>query len=341
MPWPERERCDRFDRGRMSISGETTDSADAPEGASGIGARAWLHDVMVAMRMKWWWMPAMLLAALVLTTLYLRQADYRYSAELRVHAAPSSSGTRPTSALGGLAALTGLGGASEQVSPFRFYLDGIYAAEVAERLSHDDRLMHRLFVAEWDPQRRMWRQPPSLAGSLRRGITGMFGLPQVAWQPPGAARLQDLIVKQVSVRQSVKSPLVGIGYSHPDPVFAVHFLERLHATVDGYLREQQSLRTRENIRYLSEKLQTVTLSEQRQALVTALAEQERQAMLVYSNAPYAAEPFDVPTASAEPTQPRAIPLLAGAAVAGLLLGGVLAAILGGRAMRRMREPDAG
>ena len=326
----------------MSISREDLPGVAAPGEISGIaapgeGPRAWLHDVMAAMRLRWWWIPAVLLAALLLAALYLRQADYVYSAELRVHAAPSSSGTKPVSALGGLAALTGLGGVGEQVSPFRFYLDGIYAAEVAERLAHDDELMHRLFPAEWDRQNRQWRQPPSLLGSVRRGVAGLLGLPQFGWQAPGAARLQAYIAKEVRVRQSVKTPLVSIDYGNPDPVLAVRFLNRLHETVDAYLREQQSLRTRGNIAYLSEKLQSVTLAEQRQALVTALAEQERQAMLVYSNAPYAAEPFDTATASAEPTRPRALPLLAGAGIAGLLLGSVLAAVLGGRALRRMRE----
>lgn len=326
----------------MSSSGEAIDSIDAPATVvTGAAARAWLHDLLTAVRLRWWVIPATLVAALLVTMLYLRQAEYVYGAELRVHTAPSSSGTRPTSALGGLAALTGLGGAGEQVSPFRFYLDGIYAAEVAKRLARDDKLMRRLFVAEWDAQRRVWRQPPSLAGAVRRGITGVLGLPQFGWQAPDASRLQDYIAKQVSVRQSVKTPLVSIGYSHPDPVFAVYFLGQLHKTVDGYLREQQSQRTRGNIAYLSEKLQIVTLAEQRQALVTALTEQERQAMLVNSNAPYAAEPFDAPMASADPIKPRAIPLLIGAGIAGLLLGSVLAAVLGHRAMRRMRVDAAG
>lgn len=296
--------------------------------------RAWLHEQMAAIRLRWWLIPAALLVVLVLTGIYLRRAEYSYTAELRVHAAPSSSGSRAASALGGLAALTGLGGASEQVSPFRFYLDGIYANEVAQRLAADKALMRQLFPAEWDARAQAWRQPPSLLGSIRRGITAGLGLPQFGWQAPDGARLQAYIADTVSVRQSVKTPLVTISYSNADPALAPRFLVRMHETVDSYLREQQSRRTRANIAYLSEKLGTVTLAEQRQALVTALAEQERQAMLVYGDAPYAADPFDVPTVSPEPTRPRAGALLAGAAVAGLLIGLVLAVILGGRAMRR-------
>jgi hypothetical protein len=273
------------------------------------------------------------LAAVVVTLLWLRQADYRYSAQLKVYAAPSSSGSRAPTALGGLAALTGLaGGASETVTPFRFYLDGIYSPAVADRLAADQQLMQQLFPAEWDAEARQWRQPASLFGSLRRGVSGALGLPQFGWTPPGPERLQTYIADAVFVRQSVRTPIVVISYDNHDPALAKRVLEKLHTATDGYMREQQSRRTRANIAYLTERLQTVTLTEQRAALVSQLTEQERQAMLAYSNAAYAADPFDQVTVSATPTRPRPVPLLIGAAVAGLIFGTVLALVWRRRAV---------
>lgn len=294
--------------------------------------RAWLHGVMASVRRFWWVVPAAAIAALLLTIVYLRRADYLYSAELKVYAAPSSSGSRAPSALGGLAALTGLAGAgsSEQASPFRFYMDAIYSPEVAARLAKDRVLMRTLFSNEWDSGARQWREPFSMARAVRSGVLGALGLPQWAWQPPDAARLQAAIATLVTVQQSVRTPIVKIGMDYPDPEFATAFLQKLHLTVDDYLREQQTARTRGNIAYLEEKLRTVTLAEQRATLVQMLTEQERQAMLAYGNAPYAADPFDVPTASLAPTRPRAVPLLVGAGVAGAILGIIGAAWLGRR-----------
>ncbi|MFZ4688904.1 MAG: hypothetical protein ACOYLS_06680 [Polymorphobacter sp.] len=295
----------------------------------------WLHAVLGSVRRRWWLLPAGLLTALLLASIYLRTATYTYSAELKVYAAPSSSGSRVPSALGGLAALTGLAaGGPEAVSPFRLYLDAIYSPEVAARLARDPVLMHTLFVNEWDAPGRRWRQPRGLLGGIKRGVFGLFGLPQFGWQAPDGNRLQAFIADAVTVRQSVRTPIATIGFNYPDPVFAVRFITRLSDTVDDVLREQQTARTRGNIAYLASKLDSVTLAEQRQALVTALTEQERQAMLAYGNAPYAADPFDIATASPEPTRPRPVPLLAGASVAGLLLGFVLAVWLG----RRERRP---
>ena len=310
-----------------AVQGMTEIAPGAPE-------TPWIHDLLTSIRRRWWLVPAAMLAMLLLAALYLRQANYTYSAELKVYAAPSSSGSRPASALGSLAALTGLGGVnSDAVSPFRYYLDGIYSPEVAARLARDPELMHRLFANEWDARARAWRQPYSLTGGIRRTVTGMLGLPQFGWTAPDATRLQGFIADTVTVRQSVKTPIATIGFDYGDPAFAARFITRLSATVDEYLREQQTARTRGNIAYLAGKLQTVTLAEQRQALVTALTEQERQAMLAYGNAPYAADPFDIATASAEPTRPRPIPLLSGSLVAGLIIGLVLALWLGGRARR--------
>lgn len=297
-------------------------------------ATPWLHGIFAAIRRRWWWPLLAMLMALVLMTVWLRRADYLYTAQLKVYAAPSSSGSRAPSALGGLAALTGLaGGASETVTPFRFYLDGLYGPAVAKRLATDQMLMRQVFVREWDSANSRWRRPPSITGSIRRAVTGLMGLPQFEWTPPGPEDLQAYIGTAVAVRQSVRTPVVTISYDGVDPVMAAAFLKKLHDTTDGYMREQQMLRTRANIDYITGRLQTITLVGQRAALVAQLTEQERQAMLVASDAAYAAEPFDRITVSALPTRPRPVPMLIGAGVAGLFLGAVLAA-----AWRRRTDP---
>jgi hypothetical protein len=295
-----------------------------------------LHAVLADIARRWWLLPAGMLLGLGLVTIHLNRTEHFYSAELKVHPAPSTSGKPPASPLGGLAAIAGLSGAaggSEAVTPFRFYLDGLYSLEVANRLARDQALMQTIFVNEWDAQAQQWHAPRSLSGSIRAGVAGLLGLPRFGWTPPDGARLQGYIAYAVTVRQSVKTPVVTLVHDYPDPAFAGVFLTRLHTTLDAYLREQQAARTRGNIVYLSGELQKVTLADQRRALVTALAEQERQAMLVFAEAPYAADPLDSVVVSSAPTRPRAVPLLAGGAVVGLLLGLVLALVTARRARR--------
>jgi uncharacterized protein involved in exopolysaccharide biosynthesis len=299
-----------------SVAKPAHDRPDAP----------WLHRLLRAISQRWWLPVAGMVAALLLTLIWLNRTDYLYTAQLRVYAAPSTSGASKPTPLGGLASLAGLTtGAAEAVTPFRYYLDGLASPAIAERLAADPKLMQQLFPAEWDAKTKTWHRPSSLVGSLRRGFGALLGLPPLGWTQPGPERVQEYIATNVGVRQSVRTPLVALTYDSPDPVFAAAFLKRLHTETDAYVREQQIIRTRANIDYLAERLQAVTITDQRAALLFQLTEQERQAMLTASDTAYAAEPFDDVTVSAEPTRPKVVSLLAGAALAGLLLGTVAAA----------------
>ncbi len=290
----------------------------------------WLSGVWATLRARWWLVLGVTLGALVAAVVYLRTADYLYTAELHVYAAPSSAGSSPgASSLNSLAAIAGLGGAPvESATPFRLYLDGVRAREVAERLARDRELMRGIFAGEWDPVSRGWREHHGVLGGIKRFTWNILGLRYQSWHVPDAARLADYIAENVNVIQNVKTPIVAITLDHPDPRFAVRFLTSLGAATDQFLREKQQERTRSNIEYLSEKLREVTLVEQRAALFAALSEQERQGMLANSQAPYAANPFGAATASTSPTKPRQIPLLIAGLVGGLILGSALALLLG-------------
>lgn len=290
----------------------------------------WLESALATLLARWWIVAAVTLVAFVSAVLFLRGATYLYTAELRVYPAPSTTG-QPTagSGFGGLASLAGLGPADAiSATPFRLFLEGVGAREVAERMARDRGLMRQVFAGEYDSATGGWRERRSGSDSVRRGIWGLLGLPVTPWHAPDAARLQDFIADRVVVTQSTKTPLVSITLESPDPAFATRFLTRLGTTIDAYLREKQQERTRSNIEYLSEKLRGVTLIEQRQALFGALTEQERQAMMANSRAPYAANSFGVAVATTQPTKPRQAPLLIAALLGGLIFGSVIALLLG-------------
>lgn len=291
----------------------------------------WLSDAWAKVRRRWWLVLFFALLGLVMAVVYLRTADYSYTAELRVSAAESSNGrSNAADRLGGLAALAGVAGEAQAASPFRLYLEGVKSREVAERLARDPVLMRNIFANEWDPVRRTWKQPQGFLGGIKAGVWDLLGLPRFTWTPPGPARLQEYIGKKVAVVQSVKSPLVSIALETPDPKFGMRFLTRLDETTDDILREKQQERTRSNIAYLSDKLRGVTFAEQRDALFKALNDEQRQEMLANSRAPYAADAFGVPTASLVPTSPKQLPLLIGGPLIGTGLGVVLAVLIAGR-----------
>lgn len=315
----------------------TQDFAETPTGDAN-----WLGAAWAKVRRRWWLVLIFALLGLLAAVVYLRTADYTYTAELRVSAAESSNGrSNAADRLGGLAALAGVAGEAQAASPFRLYLEGVKSREVAGRLARDPVLMRNVFANEWDPVSRRWKQRRGALGRIRAGLWDLLGLPSFAWTPPGPARLQEYIGKNVAVVQSVKSPLVSIALETPDPKFGMRFLTRLDQTTDDILREKQQERTRSNIAYLSDKLRGVTFVEQRAALFKALNDEQRQEMLANSRAPYAADAFGVPTASLVPTSPKQLPLLVAGPLIGTILGVLLAVLVAGRRPRIAVDPVSG
>ena len=301
---------------------ETAPGPPTDEGAS------WLANAAATLRARLWFIALVAAAFLLAAVIWLRTADYTYTAELRVAPAPSAS--RESGTLGALTSLATLTGATLEsipVTPFRLYLEGVYTREVALRLAEDDRMMHQVFAREWNPRTKSWQEPRGWGRALQRSINSLLGIPIPPWSPPDAARLQAWINTNLAINQSPKTPIVTLSVASTDRAFAQRFLLRLHATVDVWLRQRTLDRTRNNMEYIAQRLPTVALAEHRQALFVTLSDQQQREMTANNPAPYAAETFGPPTASARPTSPRQLPVMFVAVVLGSIVGVIGALIV--------------
>jgi uncharacterized protein involved in exopolysaccharide biosynthesis len=296
----------------------------------------WIGEMLRAVRSRWPLVLAIMAAFFVVALVYLRTTSYTYTVGMRVSSAQASSQPGGLGALGGIAAIAGLGGgmAGDTATPFKLYLEGLTSREVATRLSHDPEIMHAVFARQWDARTKSWQQPTSALRGIKNAIFSVLGLPVYPWSPPGAAELQEYLARTVVINQTTKSPLVTLTVESADPAFAIKFLTKLHEANDAFVREQAKARTESNIDYLKTRVDDIGLTQFRQVLFSAIAEQGQQMMLVNATAPYAAEPFGPSSASPRPTAPRPIPVLAGATIAGLIAGLALAALLGRPGQRR-------
>jgi hypothetical protein len=289
---------------------------------------AWVIAVLATLRARWWLVALAVLAGFGAAVFQLRTADYRYAASLVVAPAPSSA--RESSGLGALtslASLTGIAVEAAPATPFRLYLEGMRTREVANRLAADPVIMHQVFADEWDPRARRWIAPDGLSLRLRDTLYGLVGAPVPRWSPPDAARLQTYLATAISVYQNPRTPLATIGIEVRDRREGVVLLQRLHVTVDAWMREKTLDRTRQNIAYLNQRLPTVAPADHRQALFATLNDQEQRLMLARNPAAFAAEPFGSITTSPRPIRPRQLPTLALGLAAGLLAGLVLAVLV--------------
>lgn len=307
-------------------SGGENGSGENGGGENG-GGLDWLRSAAATLRARWWVVALAALVAGLAAVAYLRTADYRYTAALRVAPAPTSA--RESASLGALTSLASLTGATLDaipVTPFRLYVEGVFTREVAIRLARDPALMRHVFADEWDPRTRRWHAPDAAGYRWTRSLYAFVGAPLPAWSRPDAARLQAWIGERVHLDQTPKTPIVTISVDDTDPAFARRLLPVLHRTVDSWLRERTLDRTANNIAYINAKLPTVALADHRQALFATLSDQEQRQMTARNPAAYAAERFGDVTVSPVPTSPRQLVLLAAALALGLALG-VAAALL--------------
>ena len=267
----------------------------------------------------------------LLAALYLRSATYTYSASLQV--APVQGSTQsPTTinGLGGLASLAGVNlGSALNTPQFQLYLQGLTSREVSDELASDQRIMRTIFAGEWDPANARWREPQSTLITVKYFVRAMLGFPRPHWEAPDGARLQAVLQSRIGITQDLKKPVVTVTFSDPDPQFAVYVLSTLDRTNDKRLRTRALARANQYVDYLNAQLSSVTVAEHRVAIGEALSEQEKFRMMASSEIPFAAEPFDGPSASIYPTAPSPYVVLAAGVAAGIVLGIALAFFIGG------------
>lgn len=273
---------------------------------------------------------------LLAAVLYLNRQTFLYTATMKVTAAASSQNSG-SSRLGGLSGLASIAGVSMPsaggASPFDLYLETLTSEDVAHSLARDPSIMRVVFASDWDPVTQRWREPSvGVKSRLVRAIKHALGLPVKSWNKPGYRELAGFLAGQTSIERDVKSPIVTVSLDHPDPVFAMRLLEAVSTRTDQLIRRSALDRSRDYAQYLERKLPTVTVAEQRAALVEVLGEQEKSIMMASSSAPYAATVVSGPTVSPLPTKPNGMTILIAGTALGLVLG-ALAALIDFTALR--------
>jgi uncharacterized protein involved in exopolysaccharide biosynthesis len=284
-----------------------------------------LHSFVRALKARWWLVIGAALLSLLAAILYLRSADYLYTAELRVAAAPgTASNGAGLGGLSGLAAIAGLGLETE-ATPFRLYLDDLASRSAATALSADPALMQRVFADEWNADH--WAPRASLSDRLTAALLSRK-TSLAAAAPPDAARLQTWLKRNLSIEQDPRTPVVILRLTHSEPAFAQALLSRLHADADARARGRALTRADANIDHLDARLSRVVERGHRQAMVATRASEAQRLMLASNPAAFAASRLGPATASSGPTSPRTSLILIIALILGAGVGVAVALLLG-------------
>lgn len=265
---------------------------------------------------------------LISAIIYLNVTTHKYSASMDLIPTEALSGGNLDNKLGtlsNLASSVGLGlPESHGDSKFELYLETIYSRSVADQLSGRVDLMKMVFANRWDWTTNRWKTTRGQTQFVVTGIKSLLGIPVAPLVAPSGAQLQEYIQNNVQVNRDPKKVVVQVEYDFQDPEFAKEFLRALNATVDNQLRQKALGIASVYIAYLSNRLKTVTIADEREAMMHTLMDQERSRMVAGSNAPFAAQMFGPPAASPRPTRPQAAVVISLSVILATFAGAIIA-----------------
>lgn len=210
-----------------------------------------------------------------------------------------AGGTMRGGQLNALAGLAGLSlGSQAQATTFDRLKEAFKSHELAQALDRKYGLFMRVFGAGYDPKTQTWTRPQGWRFELNQKIAEF--LRQPTWAPPNMESLARYLGGALQVKEIKESPFIEIVVDHHDPEFALNLLKIAYAEADQLLREQDRREVSQRRAYLEERLARTSLSDMRQALIMLLAQEERSAMLLESNLPYAARVIEPAYVSSQP-----------------------------------------
>lgn len=256
----------------------------------------------------------------VIALIYVAVAPRKYTAVLVVAPVQESGGGALSGALSQFAGAAGaLGvslpqaGASGEFGKFQELLTSTRVAGAVID-SHDPR--PKIFRHEYDQTSGQYIGG-FLGGALDKIYRMIFGLP--ASHQPDAWDVSRYLGKQVILETEAKTGLLKVSFTHRDPAFAVNFLNQMVSAADGQLKGDRGAIAVRKIAYFNEKLKSVTMAENRTALITLLMDEEKVMSVIQINAPYAARVLIPARASSDPTEPDIPLVLALALIGGFIL----------------------
>ncbi len=299
-----------------------------PPGAAARDARSGLRDLVDTLRTGWRVIVGAALGAVALAVAALWLVPAEHTAVMIVgptaRFGSAAMGARVPVIMGRETALAAAepGAGDESLSDFARYLELFGSGAVAERLAADPAFLRTLYPERWGAdtpgEAPGWRPPPGLAPVVKRALLALVG--RQDWVEPDAERVGRTLRERLVIDMVRTGPMRRISLRHRDRATASALLGRVAAATDAHLRAEASRRSVAQIAHIKARLASVTVAEHRRALSDLLSDQERVAMMIEVDLPFAADVIQAPTAPALPDWPNPAALVPLAGLVGLLAG---------------------
>jgi LPS O-antigen subunit length determinant protein (WzzB/FepE family) len=289
----------------------------------GAAAEITIRGLLETLWRGWWLLLVAIVLALLVTTVALKLESPLYTATMIVAPAPTdlAAASQLASELEEFASLATLAQSPvklERVSNLERYVLLFGSTALAARLQAEHGLLQTVFESDWDAENQVWRQPQGLKATIERAVLGFFGFP--SWTAPDIPALAEWLDGRVGVNRLGGGAMLRLRMEHARPEFAAAVVAMVHETADAMLREDALARVDAEIALAERELAAATAPTRRQALEDMLRAQYQVQAVLQVDQPYAAQVMVPVTASATPTSPNPLLILALAAMVGAILG---------------------
>ncbi|MFP5514295.1 MAG: hypothetical protein ACLGJC_14545 [Alphaproteobacteria bacterium] len=272
-------------------------------------------------RQGWRWLLAGGLGGIALAVCALWLVTPAYTAAMVIgptaRVGSAAMGARvPTLSGRDSAAMAEPGAGDESLSDFSRYLELFGSGPVAEQLARDPGVPRALFPDRWDAESQRWRLPSGVIPAVKRTLLALVG--RQDWVEPDGERVARALHDRLVIDMLRSGPMRRVTLRHADRVTALDLLGRVAAATDAHLRAEAARRSAAQIAHIKDRLGAVTVAEHRQALSDLLLDQERVAMMIGVDLPFAADIIQPPGAAALPDWPNPAVVVPLAGMAGLI-----------------------
>ncbi len=302
----------------MSARGRLDDAQDADVPA--IGGALFLAALWRARALCLTVVGGCLLVTFLYVTL-IRQPLYEATAT--VGPVPNTTNAAPQGATAVIADLAGATGADPGATMLGKYRQILVSTRLADRLERDHGVMKAL-IPGWNEQSKKWELPPGIVPYSIDATKRLLGMP--GWSPPTPATLSQYLSTVVSVDPiqsgdplELHSQFYTVSVQNQDRDYAIKLLGWMLGEADAIVRQDELVRTRNRVAYLTDTLRTTDDIPLRDYLNQLMVGQEQTLMTLKADRQFAFDLVDVPSAPSKPAGFSNVVLLLLALMFGLLL----------------------
>lgn len=258
-------------------------------------------------------------------TLYmLLIAQTQYTAYIVVGPAESSSASGASSSLSGFASQligsVGLSLSSTDLNYFQEYQQALTSTEIGRKLLAVKGMPQKLLWKRWDNDSKTWKL------SLVDRFQGLFAPPLSVTPTPSV--IADYLTNELNITTNADMPAMTISLQLPDPKAALQAIQTIDASADQLIRERAQSRLAILRKSAEERLATATVSDYRDALISAIATYDKTLLLIDKRVSFAAKVLEPAVVENSATSPKPLIYLGLGAFAGAVFAAALQLFLG-------------